>query len=286
MTTSQYMLGRKQYTRPQAMLWSNNAGTLQNGLYVPQGYEVGTDLTTLTNPLLTNEFIVLSDDNRSPIDFKIQRMEKRERMINGRMRSYHIADKLQISTSWDMLPSRAFYRNPDFKPEVTITNVVANGSKITYTGKNYFAVGDTVSVVGTNITGFNVTNAVVTDATSTSFAVASTATGSYLSGGIAFDAKTGKSPYSALDQGTMYTSDGGAGGVELLDWYENHKGPFWVFLAYDKYTNFSGEDEKYTHLNQYNEVVEMYISDFNYSVQKRAGSNYDFWNVSVSLEEV
>ena len=35
---------QKRYQRPQAVLWSNNAGTLVNGLYVPNGYEVGEDV--------------------------------------------------------------------------------------------------------------------------------------------------------------------------------------------------------------------------------------------------
>jgi hypothetical protein len=39
-------------------------------------------------------------------------------------------------------------------------------------------------------------------------------------------------------------------------------------------------------LGQYNQVVEVFFSDFNYSVVKRGGSNYDFWDVSVTLEEV
>jgi hypothetical protein len=82
-----------------------------------------------------------------------------------------------------------------------------------------------------------------------------------------------------------YTSDGGAGGVELLDWYENHKGPFWVYLAYDKYSVFGKNDLAYGHLGQYNQVVEMFISDFSFSVVKRGGTNFDFWNISVTLEE-
>jgi hypothetical protein len=134
-------------------------------------------------------------------------------MVNGRMRSYHIADKLTISTSWDMLPSRAY-------------SLRAN-----------------------------------------------------------FEAATGKSEYQ--NNNTMeHTTDGGAGGVDLLSWYENHKGPFWVYLAYDKYSVFGSDDEAYGNLPKYNQLVEMYISDFSYSVQKRGGSNYDFWNISVTLEEV
>ena len=209
-----YINARRKYARPQAMLWANNPGRANNGLYLPNGFEVGQDPSSATEDDLLNEFLILSDDNRTPLQFDSLRIEKRERMINGRMRSYHIADKLTLSTSWSRVPSRSFASFP----------------------------------------GLNIANL------------------------------EGTAPSSA---GEQYTSDGGAGGVEILDWYNNHKGPFWVYLAYDKYTSFSDEDaNKYTRLGQYNEGVEMYISGFNYSVEKRGGSNYDFWNISVSLEEV
>jgi hypothetical protein len=83
---------------------------------------------------------------------------------------------------------------------------------------------------------------------------------------------------------TQYTSDGGAGGVEILKWYEENTGPFHMFLAYDMYENFT--NDKYNNLRKYNDVVEVYFSSFNYNVVKRGGSNFDFWNVSVTLEEV
>jgi len=211
-TAAAYMSGRRKYQRPQAMLWSENSGTLVNGVYVPNGYEVGSTTGSETDESTFNQFLILSDDNRQPIDFKPTRIEKRERMINGRMRSYHVADKLTISTSWSMLPSRSFALAPEFNP--------SNG-KALVKEKN------------------------------------------------------------SLE----YTSDGGAGGVELLDWYENHQGSFWVYLAYDKYSNFGKDDTDYGHLGQYNQLVEMFFSDFSYSVQKRGGSNYDFWDISVTLEE-
>lgn len=210
MTSAAYMSGRKKYQRPQAMLWSNNPGTLQNGLYIPQGYEIGANYSGE----LENEFIILSDDNRSPIDFSFERIESRKRMVNGRMRSYHIADKLKFTVSWDMLPSRSYALNPNF------------------------------SVSGNTV---------------------------------------GKSAMAKTS--LEYTTDGGAGGVELLDWYENHSGPFWVYLSYDKYSNFPDGEGKYGHLGQYNEVVEMYFADFSYSIVKRGGTNFDFWNISVTLEE-
>jgi hypothetical protein len=204
------MLGRKRYQRPQGVLWSNNAGTLTNGLYVPIGYEVGAD-TDETDPNLLDQFLILSDHNRSSIDFSSQRIEQRQRTINGKMRSYHIADKISISFSWNMLPSRAYKYPADFS-------------------------------------------------------------------------ESGLSPHQ--NQTDEYTADGGAGGVELLDWYENHTGPFWMYLAYDKYDNFGKDAAAFDHLAQYNQIVQVYFADFNYSVVRRGGNNFDLWNISVTLEEV
>jgi hypothetical protein len=210
MATSTYLEGRARYKRPQAILWSENPGTLVNGLYVPTGYEVQGNFDNETDQTLINQFLILSDHNRSELNFSGKRIEQRQRTINGRMRSYHIADKLTMSVSWNMLPSRSYYQNAQFDEE-------------------------------------------------------------------------GLSPYK--NQTGEFTADGGAGGVELLDWYENHTGPFWMFLAYDKYSNFGKENADFGHLAQYNQVVEVYISDFSYSVVKRGGDNHDLWNISVSLEE-
>ena len=213
MATAAYVSGRKRYQRPQGILWSENAGTLVDGLYVPTGQEIGAD------PALTaggvDQFLMLSDHNRSDMSFNTERIEKRERTINGRMRSYHIADKLTMSVSWNNLPSRAYSELADFS--------------------------------------------------STGFSPSKNTTGEF-------------------------TSDGGAGGVEILDWYENHQGPFWMFLAYDKYKNFpvGGEitNASFGHLAQYNQIIEVYFNDFNYSVVKRGATNHDLWNISVTLEEV
>ena len=214
MSTTSYMLGRKKYQRPQAMLWADNPGSLVDGSYIPNGFEIGADETGLDPATaLTNEFIILSDDNRKELNFTPTRIENRQRTINGRMRSYHIADKLTIGTSWSMLPSRAYHQRPEF------------------------------------------------------------------------DTTTGKSSDFG-NRSLEYTTDGGAGGVEILDWYENHKGSFWVYLSYDKYSNFGKDDAAYEQLKKYNQIVEVFISDFSYTVSKRGGSNFDFWDISVTLEEV
>jgi hypothetical protein len=203
---------RSPLSRPQGMLWANNPGKLESGLYVPKGLEIGQATPEdATEEDLLNEFIILSDDNRAPLQFNSTRIEKKERMINGRMRSYHVADKLDLSTSWSRIPSRSFASSPDF---------------------DEFGNPEDFSVIG-----------------------------------------------------EQYTTDGGAGGVDILNWYNSYKGSFFVYLAYDKYTNFADDENRYSKLGQYNEILEMYISSLTYSVEKRGKSNYDFWNISLSLEE-
>lgn len=214
MATSAYMAGRRAFlagaTRPQAILFSNNSGTLDSGKYVPNGTE-------------WEDFIILTDGNRGEIGMSKQRIESRQRMVNGNMRSYWTADKLNLSTSWSRIPSRAYSESVNFDS--------ATG-QITDDPENY----------------------------------------------------------------SMYTVDGGAGGVDILNWYEDHPGPFYVFLAYDKF-RINGI-ENFNRLNGYNEVLKMYFSSFDYSIEKRGGTNtgnmwtnnkttgYDFWNISLALEEV
>jgi hypothetical protein len=196
MATSTYMQNRWAYTRPQAIAWSNNSGSVSGGIVVPQGTEL-------------EDFIILSDHNRGEISIGQNRIENRKRMINGSMRSYHIADKLNINWDWQMLPSRAYSDAP-----------------------NYNSYGN---------------------------------------------------PQSGL---TEYTADGGAGGADIVKWYEEHPGSFYMFMSYDRHDKFNGQVDEYDHLNQYNDVIEVYFSSFNFNIIKRGGSNFDFWNISVSVEEV
>ena len=197
MSSANYLSGRNKYGRPQALLFSNNPGIFDEGVYVPEGREF-------------EDFIVLSDHNRQPIQFATERIETKVRTVNGRMRSYHIADKVNISTSWDNLPSRS----------ASSQLIIDEQSGETFIGPNDLS----------------------------------------------------------------YTADNGAGGVDLLNWYENNQGSFWVFLAYDKFNNFS--EDSYSKLNQYNEIVEVFFGDFQYDVSNRGRLTHDFWNISLSLEEV
>ena len=192
MVSPAYLNSRKRWARPQAIIFSNNI-----------------DL----NGIEGEDFIILSDHNRSEINFSTDRIENRRRMVNAHMRSYHLADKLKISTSWEMLPSRAFNKNPEFDED-----------------------------------------------------------------GIVSAINTIEDPLNE------YTADGGAGGADLLAWYENNPGSFWVFVSYDK--NSELLRDSYQNLTSYPEIIEAYFSSFDYNVVKRGGSNHDLWNVSLSLEEV
>ena len=216
MVANAYMQGRKKYGRPQAMLWADNPGYVDsNGFHIPEGNEIGSNVL----PSGSGNFLILSDDNRDKIDFGTNRIEKRERMVNGRMRSYHIADKLEVSTSWNMLPSRSYFADPDFQL-----------NSATYSD-------------GTGVSKYKLPT---------------------LADGLA--------PNTLYNPTGEYTSDGGAGGAELLDWYEN--------------TNFGKTDTAFEQLGKYSQVVEVFFSEFTYSVVKRGGNNYDFWDISVKLEEV
>ena len=267
-----YIQTRQQYQRPQAMIWAESDSISLTD------YEVGSNQSPQT-------FLITSDHNRSDIGISVDRIEGRKRMINGRMRSYHTADKLTISVSWEMLPSRRYSDNPDFEARVvTVTNVTPDGTNIVYTANNTFTANvDSVNISDIDPTDFNLSSALVIASNTTSFTVASNVTGTYVSGGTAVTTDYGTSPLAGYSVG-QYTADGGAGGEDLLYWYENHTGPFYVFLAYDKPKAFS--ENQYEHLNEYSQVVEMYISDFSYNVIKRGQNTYDMWNVSVTLEEV
>lgn len=46
----------------------------------------------------------LSEHNRAPLSVSVDRLEAKQRMANGRMRSWYTADKRTWSTSWTGLP--------------------------------------------------------------------------------------------------------------------------------------------------------------------------------------
>jgi hypothetical protein len=197
--TTQYMLGRWNLSglknRPQAIAWADDFELTDNEYFIPKGTE-------------WQDWIILSDHNRSEINISCQRIENKQRMINGTMRSYHIADKNNFSFSWEMIPSRAFSDEPEFNENGTLVNNV-----------------------------------------------------------------------------TKNTVDGGAGGAEMKNWYQNHKNSFYMLISYDRYDLFPSGSMQYFHTGQYNTIHEVYFSSFETSVIKRTGNYFDFWNISMSLEE-
>ncbi len=52
-----------------------------------------------------NTTLKLSEHNRQPISIQHNRIEKQQRMANGTLRKFFIADKKSINVSWNMLPS-------------------------------------------------------------------------------------------------------------------------------------------------------------------------------------
>ena len=195
------------------MLFANEPGLLSGGFYVPQGNEFG-EYTSETTQWEDPDWMVLTDNNRKELSFSFDRIEQRKRMINGRMRSVHVADKLKLSISWDMIPSRAF--------DIPQTSAYAQSG----------------ADAGRENSGI-----------------------------------------------TKYTTDGGAGGADMLKWYEDHPGPFWVLLSYDNFHQYDNTADPWSNMPKYSEQVEMYFESFDYQVVKR-GQLYDHWNASLSLEEV
>ena len=52
-----------------------------------------------------NTTLKLSEHNRQPVSIQHNRIEKQQRMANGTLRKFFIADKKSINVSWNMLPS-------------------------------------------------------------------------------------------------------------------------------------------------------------------------------------
>lgn len=171
---------QQKYSRPSLIIFSETEPVLG---------QVGTTRENKWDLGLT--YLYLSDDNRSDLAVSFERIEHRQRMINGTMRSYHIADKKTYSTSWKKLPSRKDY----------------------------------VTEYANTRTDFG-------------------------------------------------------GGQEILDWYNNHPGSFWVLFVYDIDSSKSKTDVK----NNV-EKVNVFFENFSYNIITR-GTDTDLWDISLGLVEV
>jgi hypothetical protein len=191
-----------------------------------------TFITLPVGSLIKLNDVALSEHNRNPVGIGYNRIEKSQRMSNGTLRRFFIADKKTLTVSWNMLPSysnytvdggygaldlKAFYESlatstfnvklktstltsstensftmvfSSFTCELmkrnvysdivsksaTITAASNNGSSITYTASNSFAVNDIVTVSGFDTEAYNVYQAAVTSRSGTSFTVAKSGT--------------------------------------------------------------------------------------------------------------
>lgn len=78
-----------------------------------------------------------------------------------------------------------WYINFLYRQSTEITNVVSNGTTVTFTADNGFSPGQVVSIDGVLPNQYNLQNVTVASATATQFTVTNGATGVYISGGLA-----------------------------------------------------------------------------------------------------
>ena len=136
----------------------------------------------LQNGILSIGGNTITDHNRAPLQVSYERIENRVRMVNGSLRTNFIANKLKISTSWDMVPSlgtkcvdnrtgstvfggnelRNLYETSQGNPvSVTITSRMP-GSSTSVTKNMIFASFEyTVAKRSTSADGFDLVNMTV-----------------------------------------------------------------------------------------------------------------------------
>lgn len=83
----------------------------QRTTYLPRGSAIQVYARDLyQDPLdTTQSWIKLTEHNRSEIAVGQQRIEQKQRMANGSLRKFFVADKKEFSVSWNMLPGTRIY---------------------------------------------------------------------------------------------------------------------------------------------------------------------------------
>lgn len=176
---------RKTWTRPTLVIFGERAPIASNAN--TGVWDIGD------NAIAGQKFYYLTDDSRSDVSINLERIEYKKRMINGRMRAYHVADKKTFSMSWNNLTTSAS------------------------------AISEFRTTAGRN----NIASA-----------------------------------------------------KEMLDWYQDHTGSFYLTLVYDNPSVSTDVLVKYR-LETYN----VFFESFSYSINKR-GPMHDLWDVSITLVEV
>ncbi len=79
--------------------------------YLPRGSAIQVYARDLyANPAdTTKDWIKLTEHNRSDISITPERIEQTQRMGNGTLRKFFVADKKQFTVSWNMLPGTRGY---------------------------------------------------------------------------------------------------------------------------------------------------------------------------------
>jgi len=83
----------------------------QRTTYLPRGSAIQIYARDLyADPSDTTQaWIKLTEHNRSEISMSVERIEQTQRMANGSLRKFFVADKKQFSVSWNMLPGTRVY---------------------------------------------------------------------------------------------------------------------------------------------------------------------------------
>jgi hypothetical protein len=94
---------------PFAIDTANNSFSYKGATLTAPGNTYSASVATRNNLAYSSanqlRFRRVSEHNRQPLSINIDRIEQSSRMANGTTRKYFVADKLNISVSWEMLPS-------------------------------------------------------------------------------------------------------------------------------------------------------------------------------------
>ena len=88
---------------------ATNSFDYKGATVVAPGNTYSSTVATTNNLGLSSKnqlkFRRVTEHNRGPLSFNNNRIEQSTRMANGTLRKYFIADKLNLSVSWEMIPS-------------------------------------------------------------------------------------------------------------------------------------------------------------------------------------
>lgn len=88
---------------------ANNSFDYKGATVVAPGNTYTSAVATRNSLALSSKtqlrFRRVTEHNRAPLSLNTERIESGQRMSNGTLRKYFVADKLNINVSWEMIPS-------------------------------------------------------------------------------------------------------------------------------------------------------------------------------------